>query len=304
MDGSPTGDGATLHDGGTLPDGAMVLADGAVILPDGAVVLPDGSVIGNDSGTIGPDATSDGGVGPDAHDGSVVLPDGEAVAHVGTPCTTDHDCPGLFCSPPGSGFGYCSWVCSPTQPCPDGAVCATFSGSSISYCMERCDPAAPRCAMGYLCEPGIADAPVCYQGCSNDGDCPTGERCGMGVSGVRECYTPGATVGASCTSSGDCPDAGYCLDESSWGAPHGMCVTFCDLSSGAGCNAGSTCVAWGYGGAGSCVPTCDATHPCRTGYACTPTGSGGPNACVPRCMSNTDCIAPATCSFVTGRCSM
>jgi hypothetical protein len=228
-------------------------------------------------------------------------------AHIGHPCTSDVDCPGLFCSTAGNGFGYCSWVCNAGMACPDDAVCHVFTPGSVGYCMERCDPANPMsCASGYLCEPGIAEAPVCYPGCSTAMDCPAGDQCGMGLAGVRSCYAPAAMIGAACTMSSQCPEAGYCLDENSWGTPHGLCVTFCDLASHAGCGAGTTCVAWGFtgGGAayGSCIPTCDAMSPCRAGYECVSTGSGGPSACVARCMNDGDCTAPHTCNFVTGRC--
>ena len=275
---------------------------GVVVLPDGTVVVPDAGML--DTTVVYPD-----GGRPDT---TVVFPDGgrldmgtgldSGVAHVGTPCRTAEDCPGLFCSTPSTGFGYCSWVCSESSPCPEDAVCAVFRGSTIGYCMQRCDPRSPMCAMGYLCQPGLADAPVCYPGCTTAADCPAGQRCGDGSGGLRQCYTPGAAVGAPCSSTGECPATGYCLDEADWGAPHGTCVTFCNLTTRTGCTADATCVAWGYGGAGSCVPICDDTHPCRAGYTCVPAGADSPHACVPRCTSDDDCTGGRACSFVTGRC--
>lgn len=289
-----------------LPDGAVIAPDSAVISPDGAVVPPDDAwtMVGPDGEVIGPDGaviTPDGAVV--RPDGAVVRPDGGVVATVGTPCTSDDQCPGLFCSRRATGFGYCSWVCNDTMPCPGGSVCARFgTATSVGYCMPRCDPMAPSCAMGTICEPGIADAPVCYPGCAGDMDCPTGQRCGPGAGGVNSCYTPTATAGAACALTGQCPAGGYCLDEESWGVPHGECVTFCDLTTLRGCDTGTTCVAWGYRGAGSCIPTCDDAHPCRAGYLCAPTRAGGPSACVPRCTTDADCSDGRTCSFVTGRC--
>jgi hypothetical protein len=169
--------------------------------------------------------------------------------------------------------------------------------------MQRCDPSANDCASGWLCEPGIAPAPVCYPGCATDADCPMGSRCGDGVSGVRECYSPTSSVGNACTTSSECPNGGYCLDESSWGTPGGTCVTFCNLATQGGCEGATTCVAWGFtSGAGSCVPTCDDTRPCRSGYACVSTGAGRPNACVSRCSTDMDCTEGRSCNFVTGRC--
>jgi hypothetical protein len=188
--------------------------------------------------------------------------------------------------------------------CPDGALCHSFSPGSVGYCMQRCTPGDPAaCAMGFVCEPSIAEAPVCYPGCSVDGDCPSGARCGAGVDGPRTCYSPTATTGARCEVSADCPELGYCLDEVTWGTPEGLCVTFCDLATHSGCGTGTTCVPWGFGGGyGSCVPTCDATTPCRQGYECVSTGSGMPNACVSRCTTDADCTTPHSCNFVTGRC--
>ncbi|MFO0710928.1 MAG: hypothetical protein U0353_13870 [Sandaracinus sp.] len=254
---------------------------------DGAIVLPDAHV------PPGVDAPF---VGVDAARGTM--------ATVGTPCESDADCPGLFCSPHTTGFGYCSWLCADTMPCPGGAVCAHFDpAASYGYCMSRCDPAAADCPMGNRCQDGIAEVPVCYPGCTNDVDCPAGRRCGMGVSGVMQCYLPGAEAGQSCTSSAECPELGYCLDEATWGTPGGLCATFCDLATSMGCGAGTTCVAWGFmSGAGACIPTCDDTTPCRAGYDCVSTGAGRPRACVARCMTSADCTDGRECNFVTGRC--
>ena len=285
---SHTGDGT---DGGrtTTPR-----ADGAID-PD-----VDGAIDPGTDGSVDPDR--DGG---SPADGSIVVgPDGSTrpTARVGTPCDDDTDCPGLFCSRATGGFGYCSWLCGESEPCPGDAVCAMFGDASYGYCMDRCDPAAPDCAVGYLCQPGVAPAPVCYPGCTDDDDCTDGRRCGDGISGVRQCYTPEASVGDPCALSEECPESGYCLDEASWGAPRGLCVTYCDLSSGAGCSGDTTCVAWGFmSGAGSCIPTCDASRPCRDGYECVATESGT-QACVARCSSDADCSPAADCNFVTGRC--
>lgn len=275
--------------------GVVIVADGALALPDGAFVDRDGGLLGGSDagGTTG----SDGGPAP--------RPDsGVAGSHVGDPCTSDDECPGLFCSTANNGFGYCSWVCGPGNPCPDDGVCYRADPMAIGYCMSRCDPAvADSCHVGWLCQPGIAEAPVCYPGCTTDAQCPSGTRCGSGVAGTRACYTPGAATGGECALSSECPELGYCLDEATWGAPGGLCVTFCDIATHSGCGTGTTCVPWGYGGGyGSCVPTCDASMPCRPGYECVPTGSGLPSACVARCTVDTDCTAPHLCNFVTGRC--
>lgn len=227
-----------------------------------------------------------------------------AMAAVGTPCDDDTDCPGLFCSPAGTGFGYCSWLCADSMPCPGDSVCARFDpAASYGYCMSRCDAATGTCPMGNRCQAGIAEVPVCYPGCTTDSDCPAGRRCGVGVGGVEQCYAPGAEAGQSCESSAECPELGYCLDEATWGTPGGLCATFCDLGTGMGCEAGTTCVAWGFmSGAGACIPTCDDATPCRDGYQCVSTGAGRPRACVARCETNEHCTGGRECNFVTGRC--
>jgi hypothetical protein len=273
------------EDGG---GGVVILVDGALALPDGALVDRDGALL---SGT----------------DAAVIVPridSGVPTAHVGDPCTTEAQCPGLFCSPGNNGFGYCTWLCTPEMPCPDGAACYAATPGEAGYCMPRCNPADPSsCHTGFLCQPGLVDTPVCYPGCTGDSDCAGGARCGEGVSGVRSCYQPDASVGDPCEQSSECPELGYCLDEVSWGTPQGLCVTFCELATHSGCGTGTTCVAWGFeGGYGSCVPTCDDANPCRGGYQCVSTGSGLPNACVARCTEAADCTAPHACNFVTGRC--
>lgn len=286
--------GSEGEDGGTDPgeDGSIERDDGSIVEGDGSIVVErDGSVIGRDGGRP---------------DGAVIARDGSTpmTAQVGTPCDDDSDCPGLFCSPAGSGFGYCSWICADAMPCPGDAVCVRFDpAASYGYCMDRCTPAAPDCAPGNLCQPGFAESPVCYPGCSDDSDCPSGTQCGEGVTGIRSCFTPGSSVGDECRSSDQCPEAGYCIDENGWGAPRGLCVTFCDLDTGAGCESGTTCVSWGFAsGAGSCIPTCDDATPCRAGYDCVPTGEGDTRACVARCTTDDHCEPGNSCNFVTGVC--
>ncbi len=293
---SVPGDGGLALDAGPLPseDGG----GGVVVLPDGALALPDGAFVDRDGSVLEPGDASTG-------DGSTVRPDsGTPRSHVGDPCETDAECPGLFCSTPNNGFGYCSWLCGPGNPCPDDGVCYTTEPGAAGYCMSRCTPGVSgTCPTGFLCQPGIADAPVCYPGCTTDEDCPGATRCGSGLSGTRTCYTPGAATGGPCSLSSECPELGYCLDEGTWGTPEGICVTFCELATHAGCGVGTTCVPWGFGGGyGSCVPTCDDTMPCRPGYQCVSTGAGMPSACVARCTTDADCTAPHSCNFVTGRC--
>jgi hypothetical protein len=242
---------------------------------------------------------------PPGTDAALARPDAATpTATVGTPCDDDGDCPGLFCSTAGAGFGYCSWLCTDSMPCPGEAVCARFgAATSYGYCMPPCDAAAADCPRGTRCQSGIADEPVCYPGCTTDADCPAGRRCGVGVSGVEQCFAPGAETGQPCDGSEECPEAGYCLDEARWGTPGGLCTTFCDLGSGAGCESGTTCVSWGFmSGAGACIPTCDDMSPCRDGYQCVSTGPGGPRACVSRCETSDDCTGGRECNFVTGRC--
>ncbi|MBN8614313.1 MAG: hypothetical protein J0L92_27180 [Deltaproteobacteria bacterium] len=241
---------------------------------------------------------------PDAASGTPDARSAGPVAIVGTPCTTDAECPGLFCSPLGTGLGYCSWVCSDAMPCPGESVCVEFDPSaSYGYCLAPCTEGGEACAPGNRCQTGLAEVDVCYPGCTTDSDCDAGQQCGTGISGIDTCYSPVGETGQPCLDAGECPELGYCLDEPTWGTPGGLCTTFCDLASGSGCEIGTTCVAWGFmSGAGACIPTCDDMRPCRDGYDCVSTGSGRPRACVARCSDDAVCTGDRECNFVTGRC--
>ena len=271
---------------------------GTVVLPDGRVVVPEPAT--DAATTTPPDAM--------ARDAAVLLPDGGRPPRtdglIGTPCTSEDDCEGRFCSSRSSGLGYCSWVCADDVPCPDDAVCVDFSGGGgYGYCLASCGPSAVSgCPSGTVCTSGFGlPEPVCLAGCEADDECPTGTMCGVGFGGVGQCFTPDADNGRPCTDNAECSETSFCADEATWGFSAGICLQYgCSPSTGTGCGDGTVCVE--YADSGLCLPTCATTADCRTGYDCVPSPVAGVDACVPRCMSHDQCSEGRRCDFLTGRC--
>ena len=284
-------DAATRGDGGGR--GPIDRDGGTVVLPDGRVITPepapDGAVATRDASTR---PAPDGGL-PPRTDGLI-----------GTPCASEDDCEGRFCSSRSSGLGYCSWVCADDVPCPDDAVCVDFSGGGgFGYCLAPCGPTATSgCPSGTVCTSGFGlPEPVCLAGCESDSECPTGTMCGVGFGGVGQCFTPDADNGQPCTDNSECSETSFCADESSWGFAAGICLEYgCNPATGTGCGDGTVCVE--YADSGLCLPTCSTATDCRAGYDCVPSPVTGVDACIPRCTRHDQCTEARRCDFLTGRC--
>ena len=220
---------------------------------------------------------------------------------IGLACMSDADC-GVFCAAPSDGFrdGYCTSICSPDQPCPDGSSCVRVNRHQ-SLCLNQCNPAAEEreCRAGYGCaaSPRL-EHPVCIPGCTDDTDCDQGRVCNP--EGGGSCYNPDATWGDACGDFDDCPDGGFCYAEEFRGWPGGMCMVFgCDPASadGGGCPGGTVCIESGRPGFGSCLPSCTDSSDCRSAYDCTaPEAHPDRRHCAPACTSSGQCSPGRTCT--------
>jgi len=129
-------------------------------------------------------------------------------------------------------------------------LCVTFRPAAATDCLA--DPLA--------CDPRACD----------DGG-------GITEPGAGECYTPGAAVGAPCTSSADCVAGGRCLAGLAPGAASACTVDGCAFDpdsgygDGADCPGGTAAAAcWSaHRDAGLCLAHCDPAAPaCPAGWAC------------------------------------
>lgn len=292
------GNSHTSEDGGGEGMDGGGRDGGTVVLPDGRVIRPDAGRPGEDGGEPGDDA---GRPGTDAGPGDVDAGDPRTDGRIGTPCRSNADCRGRFCSSGTSGVGYCTWVCAEDDPCPDGAVC--FIGEeSFGYCLLGCDGGEDDCPAGTRCWSAGVPEPVCIAGCTSDDDCAPGLECSGGIMGGR-CFTRGAEAFAPCTRNEECGMTEVCADEASWGFAGGICLRpGCDPVSLRGCDEGSVCVEFGRDGNGLCLPLCMDMDDCRPGYACV--GSPVPDArvCQPRCTDDSQCTDGRRCDFLTSRC--
>jgi hypothetical protein len=221
---------------------------------------------------------------------------------VGTPCTTDDDCDGRFCSPSTGGLGYCTWVCAEDVGCPDDAVCVLSEGT-VGYCLLACDTTTGSCPMGSVCYSGFGvPEPVCTSGCTEDSDCPMGTVCGDRSMGYGRCLTPSAENGSPCVGSEDCPASSFCADEAAWGFAGGLCMRWgCTVGTDVGCGPATTCVSLGAEGT-ICLPNCMDAAECRAGYECVPSPSAATDVCLPRCSADSQCTGGRHCDFLTSRC--
>ncbi|MBL9039495.1 MAG: hypothetical protein JNG84_13330 [Archangium sp.] len=270
--------------------------------------------------------------------------------YVGGACVADADCiarmgPGAVCkqhpsNDPAGTYpgGFCTRLCSASQPCPPESVCSIddggqrlslFSvfGENDSYCAPACDPLGPDvCRPEYTCLypfDGML-APFCWWDFS---DPDPGElRFALGQHAAR--------VGTACTSDSDCasldgglPPLEPCITELPSGTSGenfvgGYCTgdatldytsAFCQPDSWALFVVGS-----GY----QCFAKCDrpqagrgsgaARRTCRMGYVCTEyirlaDGGFDDGYCDPGCVSNSECDLGSdggrlTCNVASGYC--
>lgn len=227
---------------------------------------------------------------------------------IGQPCGTMADCES-FCITEEDGFtgGYCTAACDVDNPCPSGATC-TPVGRGQSICLADCDPAAETrsCRMGYGCASSfMLPGPVCLPGCTDDTDCAEGTMCDPDGGTAGQCFDPTASFGDACTSEDQCPEDGFCLNESWAGWPGGACIGFgCDPDTGTGCADGTVCLRSARGG-GICLDSCGEGDACREGYSCeADTEFTDRMFCAPGCTDDAQCSGGRVCNPGTGICDV
>lgn len=249
------------------------------------------------------DAGTDGG-----EDAARVGP--PAPGDIGAACTTDGQCGEGSCLE-SSGLtpdGYCSVTCSEEDPCPVGAVCLQVDRTT-SICFDACNPdaTARECRQGYGCSFGdFGDEGVCLGGCTDDTDCPTGQRCDpdSNLAQAGACFTPDAPFAGPCTSSGDCGEGAFCLDEQDAGWPGGLCLALgCDLETNEGCPTNGVCIGVG-GGDNACFTSCDEDADCRTGYRCSGEPGDPRRFCDAGCTLDSHCSGGRVCNEAIGSCDV
>lgn len=85
----------------------------------------------------------------------------------------------------------------------------------------------------------------------------------------------GPTIGDPCTTAQEC-GAGVCVNRDF--APGGYCSKGC--AAGAGCPAGTLCVANVLNGGWGCMRTCTQAPDCRPGYVCAVVGHSAASVCI------------------------
>jgi hypothetical protein len=289
-----------------------------------------GSDTGPRDATTPLDAKSvDGPVGADGSIGQDVVT--EAITKqpydgtTGKPCTTNADCKAAD----GPGIAVCSSTFFAPDAYYPTAVCMLPSCSpasdeaSLHYCDGPDDPSSPGICLpsadtgAGLCVPkctydtkgdppaGCLGKDVCFTdalteetgygycgaGCTQDGDCPSGQHCqtdrGSCLAGI---VPPTKTIGQACTEADENDYACHCLYGGT--SDTGYCSSFCIASGMTTCEVGYACDAIefrpdGYtvqnpGMGGYCVATCatgDASA-CPPNSTCSDINVAGPD-CIP-----------------------
>ncbi len=223
-------------------------------------------------------------------------PDEPVLAPLGAPCTATTDCASGVClaaesagAPTGWTDGLCAEYCT-NWTCPLEAACAVLSGHAL--CLPAC-AADGDCRPGYVC---AAEFGVCLPDCNGGFACGPGLECGPD----GHCTPPVVPVdklGAPCTHGFSC-ESGFCIPETSAGAPTGWPGGTCSLpcASTDDCPAGSSCTA--LSGRGYCLADCRAAADCRAGYVCNSTAA----VCLPHCATEGFSCGAFVCR-VDGQCS-
>jgi hypothetical protein len=135
---------------------------------------------------------------------------------IGAPCVHHSDCDSFFCE-----LNFCTQACSTSMPCPDGAVCQTFTldGQSGSLCVAQDQ-------IG-----GTADGDVCVF----DFQCKAHSQCAQNALGQTVC-TPPSALGQTCETTSQCAPGLDCRQFTS-------SLSECSQDCGAGCPAGDSCTA-------------------------------------------------------------
>jgi len=241
----------------------------------------------------------------------------------GKPCASDADCT----TPGGPGLARCSstvfapqaYYATPVCILP---TCSPVSDTTVHYCDGPDAPSSPGIcvpqSVGGICLPkctfdktgdaavGCAGKDVCnaytsasaggvgycWAGCTQNGDCPTGQQCqtdqGLCMEGL---VPPTKTFGAACTKADSDDGACNCLYGGT--AETGYCSSFCIVGGPSTCPVGSVCDGLEYrqygfttsnpGMAGFCSAVCaagDAGPACPANSTCSDAFAAGPD-CVP-----------------------
>jgi hypothetical protein len=192
---------------------------------------------------------------------------------------------------------YCDGPDVPSSP----GICMPYGTTGGGICLPKCtfdktgDPATG-CQGKDVC---FADTSAsqggvgyCWGGCTQDGDCPTGQKCqtdqGVCVEGV---VPPTKTFGQACTKADYDDGVCYCL----YGAAStGYCSSFCIVGGPPTCPAGTICDGLEYrqdgfttstpGLGGFCTVPCtagaDTGATCPASTTCTDIFAAGPD-CIP-----------------------
>jgi hypothetical protein len=202
------------------------------------------------------------------------------------------------CSPvSGTTPHYCDGPDAPSSP----GICEPYGNAGGGVCLPKCtfDKAggpATGCQGNDVCfvdtQATSEGVGYCWGGCTQDGDCPTGQKCqadqGLCMEGT---VPPTKPYGAACTTADLNDGACYCL----YGAAStGYCSSFCVVGGPNTCPTGSICDGLEYrqdgysmsnaGLGGFCTVACtagsEAGAACPTGASCTDIFASGPD-CIP-----------------------
>jgi hypothetical protein len=286
---------------------------------------------GADGGGGGSDATSgvdvnivgDTSPGVDSMAPEVGTPTQTYDGTTGKACMSNTDC----LVPGGPGVAQCSstvFVPQSYYPTPVCILptCSPVSDATVHYCDGPDVPSSPgicvpqstggiclpKCTYDKTGDPAVGcqgkdacfvftsatsgGAGYCWGGCTQNGDCPTGQQCqtdqGLCMEGV---VPPTKTFGTACTKADSDDGACNCLYGGT--TDTGYCSTFCVVGAASGCAAGQVCDGLEYrqdgytmsnpGLGGFCAVACtagDAGPACPPSSSCTDVLAAGPD-CVP-----------------------
>jgi hypothetical protein len=227
----------------------------------------------------------------------------------GSTCTSGSDCASGYCgTEAGSGNprGVCNSLCDPSSGglCPGDSVCVDYGSADpgeYGICFDGC-VISGNCRGGYACFDVGGGEGACWPDCTSDSEC-AGGTCNEN-SGLCEAQGAGKADGEACLSSTEC-ESNFCMSESTWGQPGGMCSSYCDPGDGAAaCPSGGECISFTAPGEpifAVCIDGCDATATCRAGYSCL-TSYTDAGTCQADCTSDAQCGTVGTCNLYSGLC--
>lgn len=238
---------------------------------------------------------------------------------IGARCESDGDCAGGarclsasgndFYGAGGAAGGYCTFECTDTVECTDRdpfSTCSPVGPDGASICIRTClsgeaEPGEAKCLNrpDVACESlaaqkiepfnGAPQLGFCVPRCGSDEECPAGRFCHRQAGICTDFRSPGASVGAACSTSDAC-DGRECEGRVDG---VGTCTAHCVLGSLSGCGYGrdaasrdAACVvpvvaagnfSEGPGDLGFCLELCDLDADCQqadAGFGCRPLSPG------------------------------